>query len=50
MLQIAIGIGLAYGGMHPALQVAHLSGVSFLIAAQFVMLLTVSEATPTSES
>lgn len=50
LLQIVVGVGLAYGGMHPALQVAHLSGVSFLIAAQFVMLLTVSEATPTSES
>ena len=50
LLQIAVGIGLAYGGLHPALQVAHLSGVSLLIAAQFVMLLMVSEAEPTSAS
>lgn len=50
LLQIAVGIGLAYGGMHPALQVVHLSGVSLLIAAQFVFLLMVSEAEPTSES
>ncbi len=49
MLQILVGVGLAYGGMHPALQVAHLSGVSLLIAAQFVMLLMISEAEPTSE-
>lgn len=50
LLQIAVGIGLAYGGMSPALQVVHLSGVSLLISAQFVMLLMVSEAEPTSES
>jgi cytochrome c oxidase assembly protein subunit 15 len=50
LLQIAVGIGLAYGGLHPALQVVHLSGVSLLISAQFVMLLTVSEAEPTSAS
>lgn len=44
LLQILVGVGLAYGGMHPALQVVHLSGVSLLISAQIVMILLITEA------
>ncbi len=44
LLQIAVGVGLAYGSMPAALQVVHLSGVSLLISAQMVMILLITEA------
>ncbi len=44
LLQILVGVGLAYGSMPAALQVVHLSGVSLLISAQMVMILLITEA------
>lgn len=44
LLQVVVGIGMAYGGMPAVLQVVHLSGSSILIAAQLVLVLSVSEA------
>lgn len=44
LLQVVVGIGMAYGGMPAPLMVLHLSGSSILIAAQLVLVLSVSEA------
>jgi heme a synthase len=44
LLQVVVGIGMAYGGMPAVLQVVHLSGSSILIAAQLVLVLSVGEA------
>jgi len=41
LMQVFIGVVLAYAGMPPAFQVLHLGFSSFLICAQFVFLMTV---------
>lgn len=41
LLQIATGIGLYYLGIPPTYQVVHLTGVAFLIAFEFLLLLLV---------
>lgn len=41
LLQVATGVGLYYLGMPPIYQVVHLTGVAFLIAFEFLLLLLV---------
>ena len=43
LMQVVIGIVLAYGGMPPAFQVLHLGFSSLLICSQFVFLMTVKD-------
>ncbi|MEX0927979.1 MAG: COX15/CtaA family protein, partial [Balneolales bacterium] len=49
LIQLVLGIGLAYLAMPPAFQVFHLWGASLLVGMEFLFILVVNEGRPVVE-